>query len=180
MTHMGEKLAIFDEHRQALPGWIARGEDFPDGVYGLCVETWTVNRQGQILLTLRHPHKKLYPLTWECTGGFALAGESSRGAARRELAEETGLKAEEEDLTLLGSCKVWQRFFFDTYFLRRDANLADIRLQKGETIAACWVTFPQLIQRIEEGRVAEAIGHRFCLYYHRFAALLAENETKNR
>ena len=55
------------------------------------------NDQGEILCTLRSPEKKFCPGIWENTGGGALAGETSRAAAQRELQEETGIFAELEE-----------------------------------------------------------------------------------
>ena len=73
------------------------------GEYHIVVEVWTVNNDGEILLTLRHPDKKEYPNFLENTGGSTVAGETSREGAVRELFEETGIVAAENELFYLGT-----------------------------------------------------------------------------
>ena len=87
---MPEYWDIYDKDRRKTGRFQERGKPpaSPED-YHLVVEIWTVNRQGQILLTLRDPQKDAYPGLWEVTGGSALAGETSRRAACRELREET-------------------------------------------------------------------------------------------
>lgn len=51
----------------------------------MVVEVWTVNSEKNILVTLRYASKEIYPNKWENSGGSALAGETSKQAAVREL-----------------------------------------------------------------------------------------------
>ena len=69
----------------------------PKGLFHIVVEIWTKTPDGRILLTQRSPEKPM-PLLWECTMGSVLVGEESRDGAVRELAEETGIIAKQEDL----------------------------------------------------------------------------------
>lgn len=66
--------------RRGDPGW-------PSGRYrrvvGVCVE----RSDGSVLLTQRSAEKEEFPFAWEFPGGSAIAGESSREAAGRELLE---------------------------------------------------------------------------------------------
>ena len=82
-------------------------------------------------MTRRAPEKSCAGL-WECTGGSALAGESSLDAALREAREETGLCLDPEGgeyvFRFSGThyhCDVW-RFV-------REFKESDIVLQPGET-----------------------------------------------
>ena len=52
-----------------------------------------VVRDGRLLLQRRDPGAEVLPGRWEFPGGKVAPGESPSGAARRELLEETGLKA---------------------------------------------------------------------------------------
>ncbi|MBR7161339.1 MAG: NUDIX domain-containing protein [Clostridia bacterium] len=79
----------------------AYSEQIPKGFYHIVVEIWTKTRDGELLLTQRHPQKPM-GLLWECTMGSVVVGEESREGAARELAEETGIYAREEDLIYLG------------------------------------------------------------------------------
>lgn len=73
---------------------LVRGEEIPDGAYHGVVDVYTFTRQGEILLTQRHTAKP-WPLQWEITGGSILKGETPEQGARRELLEETGIRAGE-------------------------------------------------------------------------------------
>ncbi|HIU32539.1 MAG TPA: NUDIX domain-containing protein [Candidatus Caccousia avistercoris] len=147
----GELWDLYDGRRRPLGKTHRRGLPLAPGEYHLVVEIWTVNRQGQILLTLRDPQKDAYPGLWEVTGGSALAGETSRRAACRELREETGLKAEEGELTLLYTSRE-PAVFRDIYLLRRDAPLESLTLQKGETADARWAAPEEFARLLREGR----------------------------
>ena len=57
-------------------------------------------RKGKVLLMHRHKEPNLGK--WVAPGGKVEPGESPHDTARRELAEETGLKA--DDLILRGLC----------------------------------------------------------------------------
>jgi 8-oxo-dGTP pyrophosphatase MutT (NUDIX family) len=151
---------LYDRERRPLGRTHVRGVPCQPGEYHIVVTVWTVDSSGNILLTLRDPAKESYPNTWENTGGSALAGETSRGAAVRELLEETGITAVEEELVLLGT-QTTRDAHVDHYLLQRDISLNDLRLQPGETVDARWVTPAELNARIADLSLAKPIGEQF-------------------
>ena len=151
---------LYDGDRRPLGRTHVRGVPCPPGVYHLVVTVWTVNSRGDILLTLRDPAKESFPNTWENTGGSALAGETSLRAAVRELLEETGIAAAEEELVLLGS-QIARDSLYDHYLLRRDVALGELRLQPGETVGARWVTLSELDAMRRDCTLAVPIGDQF-------------------
>lgn len=150
---------LFDKDRRPLHRTHMRGAPKNPGEYHTVVEVWTVSRAKRVLLTLRAPEKELYPGRWENTGGSALAGETSRQAAARELWEETGIAANPDELKLLGTCR-GEAAFYDIYALRRDTPAEQLTMQPGETTRAQWVTLEQLGKMIAAGEVAAPIAER--------------------
>ncbi len=43
--------------------------------YHIVTDIWTINLEGKLLLTQRHPDKT-FGLWWECTGGSAKVGKA--------------------------------------------------------------------------------------------------------
>lgn len=161
---------VYDAKRRPLGRTHLRGLPMPPGEYHLIVFVWVVNSAGRLLLTKRSPEKQSYPNLWENTGGAAIAGETSRQAIRRELMEETGIAAEEGEFEFLIT-KLGRSWIADTYLLRRDVPLEDIRLQPGETCDAQWVTRAQFDALIARNAVAKPDVERFALVEHRLRGL---------
>ena len=89
--------------------------EIPEGLFFRVVEVWV--RLGNILLvTQRHPSKWM-GLKWEVTGGGVVVGETVREAAVRELYEETGIKAGQNDISELGVRKFGAAMVF-SFILR--------------------------------------------------------------
>jgi 8-oxo-dGTP diphosphatase len=59
-------------------------------------------RDGQILLGLRSPQRRLYPNLWDVLGGRVEPGETLTQALRRELSEELGIEPDREAVWLAG------------------------------------------------------------------------------
>ena len=165
-----EILDIYNEKKEKSNKTFIRGEKLKDGEYYLIVEIWTVNEDGKILVTLRDPSKKSEPNKWENTGGAVKAGESSKKAAIRELFEETGIKADQEELIFLGTSHE-SKLFADIYFLRKNISLSDIVLLQGETISAKLVSYKQLYEMIENGEFAATIANRLISVLDKFLDL---------
>ena len=72
----------------------------PEGLYFRVVEVWT-KIGDKLLITQRHPSKWM-GLKWEVSGGGVVLGEEIREAAVRELFEETGIKAGQNEILELG------------------------------------------------------------------------------
>lgn len=151
---------LFDSKRRPLGRTRLRGTPCSPGEYHTVVSVWTVDSCAHFLLTLRAPEKESYPDTWENTGGSALAGETSLQAAVRELEEETGIFASEDDLIFIAT-ETTRDSFVDHYLLLRDVPLSSIRLQKGETVDARWVTLSELDAMIADLSLAKPIGEQF-------------------
>lgn len=150
---------LFDENRRPLNRRQSRLAPKVHGEYHLVVVICVVNSRHEILLTLRHPEKEKYPNLWENTGGCIQTGETSRAGAVRELFEETGIRAEEEELQFLETQKE-EYSIIDFYFLRRDVAISEIVLQDKETVDAKWVTLEELHRMGEEGLIAGPIYRR--------------------
>jgi len=144
-----EKWDLYDENRKPLNRTIIRGELEKEGQYHIVAGIWIVNSNNQTLLTLRDKSKKQYPNCWENTVGSIVSGETSRQGAVRELLEETGIVINEEELFYLGTYK-GNTHFHDTYIARKDIEIEELALQKGETADAKWVSMDELDEMIKD------------------------------
>lgn len=159
---MAEYWDLFDENKNLLGRTIKRGEAFAEGEYYVCCEIWIQNSKGQFLVTQRHPDKKAGGL-WEFSGGGVLAGETTKQAAIRELAEELGVHVEESELKLLEVYK-HKNYFMDIYVVKKDLQLEKLILQPEEVVDAKWVSSDELLTMIEEKQVVWSVGLRYQQY----------------
>lgn len=150
---------IYDVDRNLTGRCHLRGAPWLPGEFGLVVCVWVYDGHGNILLTRRAP-EKVFAGTWENSGGAAKAGETSRQAIVRELWEETGIQAAEEEFELLTTTQD-SNAFYDHYCLRREVPLSQIVLLPGETDAVRWATYEQIHEMIEAGQICDIIAKQF-------------------
>lgn len=150
---------IYDENRQLTGKVHQRGTPWGPGEFGLVVCVWVYDGNGHILLT-RRAKGKSFAGTWENSGGAVKAGETSRQAIARELYEETGIRAEEDEFELVDSDRD-RHNFYDFYCLKRQVPLKDIVLLPGETDGVQWVSFGKIHWMIRTGKICKIIARQF-------------------
>ena len=150
---------IYDKDRNLTGRVHRRGSRWKAGEYGLVVCVWVYDGKGNLLLTRRAPGKS-FAGTWENSGGAAKAGETSRQAIARELFEETGIRAGEEEFELLNSDRD-RNTHFDFYCLKRQTPLEEIVLLPGETDDVQWASMQQVRQMVQGGQICRIIGRQF-------------------
>ena len=151
-----EYFDLYTADRKPLGRSIQRGVQVPRGEYHIVVQIMTVNRKGEILPTQRVPEKTSGG-KWECSGGCAISGETSREAAVRELREETGLRVSTEDITLEWTLTT-DSMLRDFYIVTKDARLESLMLQATEVCAAKWVTFERLEEMVHTGQTTRTVA----------------------
>ena len=128
----------------------ARAREIPEGRYHIVCDILIRHEDGDFLLTLRDSRKEVYPGCWEASaGGSALAGETPEAAARREMLEETGLKAEKLE-QISTTWKPMSRSVIYAYLAVVSCDKSSIRLQEGETVDYRWVDAPVLLRLMQE------------------------------
>ena len=150
---------VYDKNRNLTGKLHKRGARWKFGEYGLVVCVWVYDGKGNILLTRRAPGKS-FAGTWENSGGAAKAGENSRTAIARELFEETGIRATEEEFELLDSDRD-RNTYYDFYCLKRQVPIRDIVLLPGETDAVQWASYGKIHWMIRTGKICKIIAHQF-------------------
>lgn len=150
---------VYDKNRNLTGRVHCRGNRWKVGEYGLVVCVWVYDGKGNLLLTRRAPGKS-FAGTWENSGGAAKAGETSRQAIARELFEETGIRADEEEFELLGSDRD-RHTHFDFYCLKRQIPLEEIVLLPGETDDVQWASMQKVRQMVRNGEICRIIGKQF-------------------
>ena len=150
---------VYDGNRNLTGKIHKRGTSWAAGEYGVVVCVWVYDGKGNILLTRRAPEKS-FAGTWENSGGAAKAGETSRQAIARELFEETGIRAEEEEFELLESGRDGNTFY-DYYCIKRSPALSEIVLLPGETDDVKWVTIDECYGMVQSRAICKIIGHQF-------------------
>lgn len=150
---------IYDEAGRPTGRIHKRGTHWEPGEYGLVVCVWVYDGSGRFLLT-RRAKGKSFAGTWENSGGAAKAGETSRQAIARELFEETGIRAGEEDFLFLeegrDKCTIYH-----FYGLQRQVDLKEIVLLPGETDDVMWAGYGKIHRMIRTGRICRIIGSQF-------------------
>lgn len=133
-----ERWDVYDREGRKQPGSLVRGEPIPPGQYHLVSCIVVRHRDGDFLLMKRAPTKEHYPNIWEIgAGGSVLQGETAEAAARRELAEETGVTG--ETWSYLGRY-VERDTIYEGYLCITNQDKTSVRLQEGETVDYRWLT----------------------------------------
>lgn len=156
---MQEWNDIYDENRNLTGRVHQRGKPWMPGDYGLVVCVWVYDGEGHLLLT-RRAKGKSFSGTWENSGGAAKAGETSRQAIARELFEETGIRAAEEEFEFLYSDRDHSTFY-DFYCLKHKIPLKDIVLLPGETDNVMWASFSKVHWMISTRKICRIIAEQF-------------------
>ncbi len=159
MKRTAEWNDIYDADRNLTGKVHQRGTPWKPGEYGVVVCVWVYDGRGHLLLT-RRAKGKSYAGTWENSGGAVKTGETSRQAIARELFEETGIRAEEDEFEFLDTDRE-RNMFYDHYCIRRRTRLKDIVLLPGETDAVMWASFGKIRWMIRSGKICRVIGNQF-------------------
>ena len=147
-----EKWDILNAQGTPTGKTVVRGRTFlRPGEYHLVVHIWIVSSKGELLIQKRSKEKKLMPGEWAATGGSAFSGESSISAAKRELAEELGIKARESELRFIKRIKR-RNSLVDVWFTMCDTPAENLTLQKGEVALARWVDTKTFSEMVEKGK----------------------------
>ena len=150
-----EYFDLYSINREPLGRKVQRGAPIPFGEYHIVVQVMTVNTNGEILLTQRVPEKTSGG-KWECSGGCAVSGETSRDAAVRELFEETGIRANPDELRHEWTM-VTESMLRDFYIFLQDVPLSALKLQKIEVCAAKWVSFERFCEMARNGQTTRTV-----------------------
>lgn len=144
-----EKRDLYDINRQPTGETILKGESVPLNKYIIVVLSFIQNSKGQFLIQKRSKQKDgLYA----STGGHPKSGETSIHGIITEIKEEIGLTILPNELELIFSGREDnEQVFFDVYFIKKDINIADLKLQKEEVDSIGWYTLKEIKDLIKNG-----------------------------
>lgn len=140
---------LYDANGQKTGRTMVRGEEVPAGLYHLGVHIWPMNSRGEFLVQKRSMAVQWKPGMWAVTGGSAIAGEDALTAARRELREELGYDAAEDELRRI-ACLRRTNSFCNVFTFRTDRPEEDFVLQKEEVCAVRWCDADRLLRMVAE------------------------------
>ncbi len=147
-----EEWDILDRSGNKTGRHMIRGKHrLAHGEYHLVVHIWPFDKDGRLLIQRRSMQRKLMPGEWAATGGSAVSGESSVAAAMRELGEEVGIKATEEQLLFARRLRR-RNSFLDVWFVKVDSKNQPLTLQKEEVSEVRWIEGERLKYLVKAGR----------------------------
>ncbi|MCR5736373.1 MAG: NUDIX domain-containing protein [Eubacterium sp.] len=121
----------------------------PEGRYHLVGDVLVKHKDGSFLLTQRHPDKDVYPAYWDASaGGSAQLGEEPLECAKRELFEETGIKADNLELIDI-SFRDKSHSYIYSYIAYVDCDKESVVLQEEEAVDYRWVDAEGLLKYAE-------------------------------
>lgn len=152
-----ELIDIYDANRRPTGEVVNRRRlSLGEGQFMLYVLALLENRDGRVLITQRATDKRWAAGWWEVPGGGVLAGETSRSAVTREVAEEASL-----DVTGIDARPVYgytnvdpthaDNYLVDIYHFRLDFSEADIGLHASEAVDFRIATWDQIRALHERG-----------------------------
>ena len=120
-----------------------------DGDWHRAAHVWIIAPDGRFLLQRRSLRKENNPGLWDVSAaGHLSAGESAAEAAMRETFEEIGLGLAREDLrfvttlpqsSVLNDGKYIDNEFHEIFLVRRDVDIASLKLDAEEVAEVRWV-----------------------------------------
>lgn len=153
-----ELINIYNENNESLSIDKMKSEAHKSGLWHRASHIWIYNSSGEILLQLRAKNKKLWPNVWDISAaGHVSAGEKPIVSALREMEEEIGLSAKQEDLEFSEIRKVKAIYkkirnneFYYVYFLKFDGDIDKLALQKEEVAKIQFFSINKIEEELKE------------------------------
>ena len=170
---MAEILDIVDEQGHPTGRTALRTDIHAQGLLHRTSHLWLVRRREgrvEILLQHRSPQKEAYPDCYDISSaGHIPAGCGFEESAIRELHEELGIEASEDELILCGR----RRFVYrerhsgrpyidnqisNVYILWRDVPPEQMTLQEEEVDGVCWMAFDDMVRAVAGNTIRHCIA----------------------
>ncbi len=142
---------VYNGLREKTGKVVIRGEyDFLEDEYHLVVVTWIVDSKNRLLMQRRSYDKDLLPGIVATHGGSAVVGETSLVGAMREVYEEIGIAVDMSKMKLMYS-QFKEHCLYDTYVVKMDVELEDIKIDSNEVDSCMFVTFEEMERMMSTG-----------------------------
>lgn len=137
-----ERRDLYNIEKQRTGETILKGETIPIDRYILVVLVLIENSKNEILVQKRSIQKDG---EYGLTSGHPKAGENSVQGMITEIREELGLNVQPDELKLAYTERDdKKRCFFDLYYLKKDFEIKDLKLQKEEVDFVQWCSLKEI------------------------------------
>lgn len=152
---MAELRDLYDINSVKTGKTYRKGEQIPNGYYPMVVMVVIRNSKGEFLMQKRVESKGG---DWGVTGGHPKSGETPLEEIITEVREELGLDFSNEKFTEYDSgCD--GNDCYKMYFVNKDVDLKDIRIQEDELSEVKWFPMDELkhmvaIKELNENQIS--------------------------
>ena len=158
-----EYIDIFDENNNLIEEAKEKKQAHKDGDFHRTAHVWIINDKKELLLQKRSPTKKTHPNFWDISGaGHIRTGETVTQGAIRELKEELGVVAKEDELKFITMVKCTRNpvnhEFAYVYLLKCNKKAEDYVFEDNEVSEVKYVYFEDLEKMVED-RVEDLLIH---------------------
>ena len=144
-----EYLDLYDENRKLTGQKILRGSGKPNkGNFINLVIIFIKNDENKFLIQKTSKEKGSI---WATTGGHVKSGQSFKEAIIEEVKEELGLDISHENFKHIYTEK-FDFAFMDVYYLEKNINIEDIKLQEEEVEFVKWLSIEEIKELINIGQ----------------------------
>ncbi len=153
-----EMLELLDEQGRPTGKLASRRTIHEKALWHRAAHVWLVDSRGQILLQRRSANKESWPGLWDISvAGHVQAVESAEQAARRELFEELGIKA--DNLKKIGTTKVsksipkknyFENEVFDSFLVKFNSDISAMKLEDREVAEVKLISFDDFEKQIKD------------------------------
>ena len=142
-----EYLDLYDENQNLIGEKILREKNMKpqEGKYIKIVIVFIKNSENKFLIQKTSKEKGS---VWATTGGLVSSGYTSDETVVKEIEEELGLIIDFNELKHIETVKR-QFAFQDTYYLEKDINIEDIKIQKEEVELVKWLSIAEIKELIK-------------------------------
>lgn len=161
-----ELVDIYNQRHESL-GYTKERKELSNGEYRLSCFIWVINDQNEILLQQRLATTKKMPNMWGTTAGGAQEGDTSLSGALRELKEELGIKATEDEMSFIGSYKRINDFV-EVWLCKKNVDVDELVLDPAEVQDAKWFSISEFENMINDGKGINSGFNIFKMYYSEF------------
>lgn len=152
-----EYLDIYNEKKEKLNKKIKREDKLLDNEHILVAVIFIENSEGKYLIQKTSKEKGEKYAT---TGGHVLSGEIPKTAIIRETKEELGLDVSNENIIYIGDL-LFGIPFGEIYYLKKDLNIAKLKLQQEEVEQVEYLTKAEILKLIETEKMVKSHGLMF-------------------